>query len=309
MQEALRAVLGKHVEQKGSLVSPEYLRFDFSHFQKVTDQELAQVEKLVNEKIRQNVQLEEMRDTPIEKAREMGAMALFGEKYGDKVRVVKFGSSVEFCGGTHVQATGNIGFFKIISESSVSAGVRRIEAITAEKAEEYVYGMVATLNELAEMLKGAKDIRKSIAQLMETNQKLEQKAENLTNSMLAIEKAEIKGKAEAIGQRNLLVAEVKPIFVDKLKDLAFQLRADYAEAVVVLGCVAAGKPQLLIIISDALVKELGLNAVTAIRDIAKHIQGGGGGQPFFANAGGKNAEGMEAALREAKYYFTSKLNV
>ena len=308
MQEALREVLGKHVEQKGSLVTPEYLRFDLSHFQKVTDEELAKVEHLVNLKIRANVPLEEQRAMPIEEARKLGAMSLFGEKYGDKVRVVKFGSSVEFCGGTHVKATGNIGFFKILSESSVSAGVRRIEAVTADKAEELVCGFVNTLKDLREALKDSKDIRKSIEQLIQNNEKLQQRAEAMMTGMLVAERESLKHDAQMIGKRALIVAEVKPIFVEKLKDLAYQLRGEYEEAVIVLGCVADDKPQLLIILTDNLVKELGLNAGQTIREVAKFIQGGGGGQPFFATAGGKNAAGMEAALREAKYFFTSKLN-
>ena len=308
MQEALRAVLGNHVEQKGSLVTPEYLRFDFSHFQKVTDEELSKVEHLVNLKIRANVPLEEERAMPIEEARKLGAMSLFGEKYGDKVRVVKFGSSVEFCGGTHVKATGNIGFFKILSESSVSAGVRRIEAVTADKAEEMVNGLVSTLKDLGEALKGSKDIRKSIEQLIQNNEKLQQRAEAMMTGMLVAERESLKHDAQMIGTRALIVAEVKSVFVEKLKDLAYQLRGEYDQAVIVLGCVADAKPQLLIIITDNLVNELGLNAGQTIREVAKFIQGGGGGQPFFATAGGKNAAGMEAALREAKYFFTSKLN-
>ncbi len=306
-QEALRKVLGSHVEQKGSLVTPDSLRFDFSHFQKVSDEELREVERLVNAKIRANVPLEDRRSVPIEEARQMGAMALFGEKYGDKVRVVKFGSSVEFCGGTHVSATGNIGFFKIISESSVSAGVRRIEAVTAEKAEELVCDLSTTMKELGETLKGSKDIRKSLQQLIETNQKLRDQADDMLSSMLSIEKQNIKERAEQIGGKTLLVAEVKPIFASKLKDLAYQLRGEYEQAVVVLGCVVDDKPQLMIIISDNLVDNNGLDAITAIRDVAKFIQGGGGGQKFFASAGGKNPQGMEAALREAKYFFSSKL--
>ncbi len=308
MQEALREVLGSHVEQKGSLVTPDALRFDFSHFQKVTDEELAKVEHLVNLKIRANVPLEEERAMPIEEARKLGAMSLFGEKYGDKVRVVKFGSSIEFCGGTHVKATGNIGFFKIVSESSVSAGVRRIEAVTADMAEKMVSTLVSTLKDLGEALKGSKDLRKSIEQLVQNNAKLQQRAETMMTSIIAAERESLKRDAQMIGNRALIVAEVKPIFVEKLKDLAYQLRGEYDEAVIVLGCVAEGKPQLLIIITDNLVKDLGLNAGQTIRDVAKFIQGGGGGQPFFATAGGKNAEGMEAALREAKYFFSNKLN-
>ncbi|MBQ3635273.1 MAG: alanine--tRNA ligase, partial [Bacteroidales bacterium] len=308
LQEALREVLGSHVEQKGSLVSADSLRFDFSHFQRVTEEEIEKVERLVNAKIRRNVPLEERRDTPIEEARKMGAMALFGEKYGDKVRVVKFGESVEFCGGTHVQATGEIGMFKIMSESSVSAGVRRIEAITALKAEELVYEQTKSLKEIGELLKGTKDLVKGILQLIESNQALTKQADDMIGQMMASEKASIKEKAETIGDKTLLIAEVKPMFAPKLKDLAYQLRGEYQNAVVVLGCIADGKPQLMIIITDELVKNNGLDARTAIKDVAKFIQGGGGGQAFFASAGGKNAEGMEAALREAKYFFTKELS-
>ena len=308
LQEALREVLGSHVEQKGSLVSADSLRFDFSHFQRVTEEEIEKVERLVNAKIRRNVPLEERRDTPIEEARKMGAMALFGEKYGDKVRVVKFGESVEFCGGTHVQATGEIGMFKIMSESSVSAGVRRIEAITALKAEELVYEQTKSLKEIGELLKGTKDLVKGIQQLIESNQALTKQADDMIGQMMASEKASIKEKAETIGDKTLLIAEVKPMFAPKLKDLAYQLRGEYQNAVVVLGCIADGKPQLMIIITDELVKNNGLDARTAIKDVAKFIQGGGGGQAFFASAGGKNAEGMEAALREAKYFFTKELS-
>ena len=306
MQEALRKVLGTHVEQKGSLVSPDYLRFDFSHFQKVTDEEIAQVEQMVNEKIRENIPLEEHRDTPIDEARALGAMALFGEKYGDKVRVIKYGTSIELCGGTHVKATGQIGLFKIISESSASAGVRRIEAITAQKAEEYANKNIQLVRTLTEQLK-TKDLQKSIDNLVAQNQKLQAQVEKLMDGMLTSERAELKAKAEDKNGSKLLVAEVKSIFVDKLKDLAFQLRNELNNSIVVLGTVVDNKPQLAVIISDSLVKEKSLNAVEAIRAIAKHINGGGGGQPFFATAGGKNAEGLDAALREAKYYFSGKL--
>ncbi|MBP5365347.1 MAG: alanine--tRNA ligase [Bacteroidales bacterium] len=307
MQEALRKVLGTHVEQKGSLVSPDYLRFDFSHFQKVTDEELAQVEHLVNEKIRENIPLNEMRNIPIAKAKEMGAMALFGEKYGENVRCIQFGTSVELCGGTHTSATGNIGYFKILSESSASAGVRRIEAVTAEKAEEYICNMAGVIKEISEMVKGSTNIQKGIENLILTNAKLESQVAEMINGMLAIEKGKLKEKVEQVNGCQLLVAQVDTTFRDKLKDLAFQLRNEHDNSVVVLGCAVADKPQLLVIISDSLVAGKNLNAVEAIRAIAKHINGGGGGQPFFATAGGKNGAGLDAALREAKYYFADKL--
>lgn len=306
-QEALRAVLGTHVEQKGSLVSADYLRFDFSHFQKVTDEELATIERMVNQKIRQNIPLEEMRSIPIQEARDLGAMALFGEKYGETVRAIKFGTSIELCGGTHVRATGQIGLFKIVAESSASAGVRRIEAVTADKAEELINNQARTLREIGELVKAPNNLVKSIETLVANNQKLEQQLSRMMDSMLAIERSELKEHAETINGKQLLVQQVKPMFADRLKDLAFGLRNELENSVIVLGCCAADKPQLVAIISDNLVSELKLNAVDAIRAIAKHIQGGGGGQPFFATAGGKNASGMDAALREAKYYFSDKL--
>ncbi|MCR5697024.1 MAG: alanine--tRNA ligase [Marinilabiliaceae bacterium] len=308
MQEALRTVLGSHVEQKGSLVSPDYLRFDFSHFQKVTDEEIAEVERLVNKKIRANVKLEEMRAIPIAEAQKLGAMALFGEKYGDKVRVIKYGSSIEFCGGTHVSQTGQIGYFKIISEASASAGVRRIEAVTGAKFDELFNAQCKILNEIREIVKSSNNLQKAVESLVLNNQKLESQVGSLMDSMMNIEKTNLKDKSEKVGNVDLLVAEVKPMFAEKLKDLAYQMRAEYSEVVVVLGTVVAEKPQIVVIISDSLVKEKNLNAVEAIKSIAKHIQGGGGGQPFFASAGGKNAGGLNTALREARYYFNEKLS-
>ncbi len=307
MQEALRTVLGPHVEQKGSLVTPDYLRFDFSHYQKVTDEELAEVEKLVNRKIRENIELCEMRNIPIVKAREMGAMALFGEKYGDIVRAIKFGTSVELCGGTHAKATGQIGFFKIISESSTSAGVRRIEAVTADKAEEFINSQFALMKEISQTLKSPSNLQKSIENLICGNQKMEQQIDSMIRNMMVIEKHNLADNCQNFGNVRLIADIVKPFFFEHLKDLAFQLRNETDEAVIVLGAEQAGKPQIVIAISDSLVKERGLNAVEAIRAVAKHINGGGGGQAFFANAGGKNAGGLQSAIDEAKKYFAEKL--
>ena len=307
MQEALRTVLGPHAEQKGSLVTPDYLRFDFSHYQKVTDEELAEVEKLVNRKIRENIELCEMRNIPIVKAREMGAMALFGEKYGDIVRAIKFGTSVELCGGTHAKATGQIGFFKIISESSTSAGVRRIEAVTADKAEEFINSQFALMKEISQTLKSPSNLQKSIENLICGNQKMEQQIDSMIRNMMVIEKHNLADNCQSFGNVRLIADIVKPFFFEHLKDLAFQLRNETDEAVIVLGAEQAGKPQIVIAISDSLVKERGLNAVEAIRAVAKHINGGGGGQAFFANAGGKNAGGLQSAIDEAKKYFAEKL--
>ncbi|MCF0191485.1 MAG: alanine--tRNA ligase [Marinilabiliaceae bacterium] len=308
MQEALRQVLGEHVEQKGSYVTSESLRFDFSHFQKVTDEEIAEVERLVNKKIREDIALDEHRNVPINEAKALGAMALFGEKYGETVRVIKFGTSIELCGGTHTLSTGRIGLFKIVSESASSAGVRRIEAVTADSAERLMNENINMLKSLAELLKTTPaNMQKSIEALVANNQKLEQQCEGMMDSMLSIERAALREKMESVGDVKLLVAEIKPMFVDRLKDLAFQLRNESDKIVCVLGCVAAEKPQIMTIMSDSLVADKSLNAVEAIRAIAKHIQGGGGGQPFFASAGGKNPAGLDAALREAKYYFQDKL--
>ncbi len=307
MQEALRSVLGTHVEQKGSLVTPDYLRFDFSHFQKVTDEEIAKVEHLVNAKIRKNIPLEEMRDVPIAEARQLGAMALFGEKYGDKVRAIKFDTSVELCGGTHAKATGQIGFFKILAESASSAGVRRIEAITADKAEEFVVNQTNMLRELASILKGSNNMQKAVEMLVKNNQNLEQQVGKMMDSMISIEMTNLKDKVETINGKKLLITRVAPMFAERLKDIAFTLRNDFDEIIIVLGCTAKEKPQIAVMLSDSLVKEKNLNAVDAIKAIAKHIQGGGGGQPFFATAGGKNPDGMETALKEARNYFVDKI--
>jgi alanyl-tRNA synthetase len=275
----------------------------------VTDEEIAKVEMLVNAKIRENIALEEMRNIPIDEARKLGAMALFSEKYGDTVRAIKFGTSVELCGGTHAKATGQLGFFKITSEASASAGIRRIEAVTADRAEELVNDMSFLLRQLAEMLKAPSNaaIAKSIETLIRNNQKLTEQGNKLIESMMTVERNNLKANIEEIGNNNLLVAEIKPIFADKLKDIMFQIRNEFENIVIVLGINVNDKPQLAIIASDNLIKDKSINAVEAIKAIAKHIQGGGGGQAFFATAGGKNAAGLDAALREAKYYFTDKL--
>ena len=297
LDQALREVLGTHVEQKGSLVTPDGLRFDFSHFQKVTAEELRQVERIVNERIRQNIPLQDHRNVPIEKAKELGAIALFGEKYGDEVRVVQFGTSVEFCGGCHVKATGQIGMFKIMAESSVAAGIRRIEAITGEKVENLLYHMQDITEGIRAMFNGAPDIKAAIERLITDNSDMKHRVDEFMH-----EKAQqwkqmvIESSTERDGVR--IYKGIAPLPADAVKDIAFQLRAEAENALVVLGSVNDGKPMLTCAASDALVKEHGVNVGKCIREAAKLIQGGGGGQPHFATAGGKNQDGLSAALDE-----------
>ena len=297
LDEALRTVLGTHVEQKGSLVTPDGLRFDFSHFEKVTPEQLREVEHLVNEKIRQNIPLTEYRDYPIEKAKELGAIALFGEKYGDRVRVVQFGTSVEFCGGCHVKATGQIGMVRIISESSIAAGVRRIEAITGRKVEEYLDRLQDYMTDLKSLFNNAPDligtIRKSIEENAELKKSLDefkaQKAQEFKRDLIAHQE-------EVNGVR--VIADVVPVDAQSAKDMAFQLRAQFPEqTLIVIGAMNDGKPNLTVSFSDDLVAA-GKNAGKIIREAAKLMQGGGGGQPHFATAGGKDLDGLKDAVNK-----------
>jgi alanyl-tRNA synthetase len=298
LHEALREVLGTHVEQKGSYVSPESLRFDFSHFQKLTKEEITKVEHIANERIRLNIPLCEMRNTPIEKARTMGAMALFGEKYGETVRVVKFGSSVELCGGTHVHATGEIGMVKIISESSIAAGVRRIEAITGEAIENMIDLMQNKIADIQEFIGNVPDLRSALKKVFDEKSELRKQLEEFMQKQLAEYAEKLLAKAEMSGDVTV-IKHIAQIPADLVKTLAFQLRARKPEKLrVVIGSVADGKPSLTVLLSDDLVAA-GANAVTLIREAAKHIQGGGGGQPFFAQAGGKNADGLGKAVEAA----------
>jgi alanyl-tRNA synthetase len=299
LHHALRAVLGTHVEQKGSLVNPEYLRFDFSHFSKVTEEELAKVEALVSEAIQQNISLDERRNVPMETALEMGAMALFGEKYGDAVRVIKFGESVELCGGTHVASTGKIGLFKITSESAVAAGVRRIEAITSSAAETYFKEKAALLDAIALTLRNPKDLVKAVEDLQSKNNQLSKEIEQLQKEKALNVKGELKNKIENINGINFL-GTIVPLDGGSIKDILFQLKGEVDQFVGVIGGNEGEKCTLSIIASDAVISEKGLNAGNLIREVAKHIQGGGGGQPFFATAGGKNSSGLEAAIAEVR---------
>ena len=295
LDEALRTVLGTHVEQKGSLVSPDSLRFDFSHFQKVTPEEIRQVEHLVNAKIRANIPLTEYRNLPIEQARELGAIALFGEKYGDKVRVVQFGTSVEFCGGTHVSATGKIGMVKILSESSVAAGVRRIEAITGARVEEMMDGLQDELASLRELFVGSHDLRGSVSKLLEEHASLKKQMEEIQREKAA-------GLADELGEKATFVNGVRVVKArlsfpaDTVKDIVFRLRGKYTEStLIVVGSDADGKPLLTVSASEDLTQR-GIHAGQLVREAAKLIQGGGGGQPHYATAGGKNADALPAAI-------------
>jgi alanyl-tRNA synthetase len=305
---ALRQVLGPHVQQKGSLVSPDVLRFDFSHFGKVTDEELAKVERIVNEKIRENIALGEDRNVPIDEARARGAMALFGEKYGDRVRVITFDPSfsVELCGGTHVPATGQIGLFKFTSEGSVATGVRRVEAVTSEKAIELVEQQATTLETLRGLLKGSPDLVKSVQSLLDEKAGLQKRVESLEAEKVQGLKQTLLAKISVQNGINVLAERVDVPNADALKSLAYELKAKMPNLALVLGAVLNGKPQLAVMIAEDLVQSLGLNAGQVVRELAKEIRGGGGGQPFFATAGGSDAGGLDTALRKGVELLTPK---
>lgn len=299
LHEALREVLGTHVEQKGSFVSPTSLRFDFSHFQKVSEEEIRKVERLVNKKIRTNLRLEEQRNVPIKEAQAMGAMALFGEKYGDEVRVIKYGTSVELCGGTHIPSTGMIGSIRIISESSVAAGVRRIEAITAEAAEEFAYQQQDLIRELRTLYNNVPNIQQAISRSIEENAEMKKQIEKALKEKAKQKKAEIIEKAyESNGIK--IFTFIGNMNMDAMKDIAFQLKGETKETFAfVAGIMDEGKCSLMLMLSDDLVSD-GLHAGKIIKDAAKHIQGGGGGQPNFATAGGKNMNGLTIAVATVK---------
>ena len=293
LDEALREVLGPHVEQKGSLVTPKGLRFDFSHFQKVTDEEIREVERLVNERIREDLPLTEYRDTPIEEARKLGAVALFGEKYGDRVRVVQFGQSIEFCGGVHAASTGRIGMFKIVSESSIAAGVRRIEAVTGRAVEEMLYEVQDTIGALKAMLPGA-SLEAAVRKSIDENAALKKQIEGFVKEKAAELKEKLKAGVRNIAGIDVISATV-PCTASVIRDIVFQLRAEMAgSTVVVIGSEENGKPTLTVSVSDDLTGRL--NAGQMVREAAKLIGGGGGGQAHFATAGGKSADGLHAAV-------------
>ncbi len=298
LHEALREVLGTHVEQKGSFVSPESLRFDFSHFQKMSKEEIRAVEMLANKKIRENYPLQERRETPIAEAQAMGAMALFGEKYGETVRVIQFGDSIELCGGTHVSSTGNIGLVRIVAESSIAAGIRRIEAITGKAVEDLLDKQQDTLSEAKEVLNNAPDVLVAIKKLAEEAGDLRKKIEAFQHTQILALRDKLISEAKEVSGTKVISFNGN-LAADQVKTLAFQIRNMLSEKLYfVAGCVVDGKPSLTVLLSDDLVAT-GLNATNIAREAAKEIQGGGGGQPFFASAGGKNAEGIQKAIAKA----------
>ncbi len=299
MHRALQDVLGKHVEQKGSLVDTKHLRFDFSHFRKMTDNEILKVENNVNRKIRLNIKLEESRTIPLSEAKKMGATALFGEKYGDIVRVIKFADSIELCGGNHVEATGKIGFFKIISETAIAAGIRRIEAITSITTEKYITKKLDILNDITKIFKSSKNIKQSIEKLLEENKTLKKKIENFENEKIKIIKQSLKNDIKQIKGVNVISGKIEVSNAGQLRDLAFRLKADIENLFFVAGAEINGKANLTILISNNLTKERNLNAGKIIRNISKEIKGGGGGQANFASAGGKYPDGINKAIKKA----------
>ena len=300
LHEALREVLGTHVEQRGSFVSPDVLRFDFSHFQKLTPEELKKVEAIVNEHIRMAIPRDEHRNVPIEEAREMGAMALFGEKYGDEVRVIRYGDSVELCGGTHVDNTGNIGMLKIVSESSIAAGIRRIEAITGERVEKAVEEMQNTLREIGAMFNNTPNLVQALKKSIDENAELKHQAEEYFNERVNNLTRELLDKVYDV--HGIKVVELQGLRLPEVvKNVAFAVRAQSPEHTVFIGATfdPAGKPLLTVMVTEDLVKE-GMNASSTVREAAKLIQGGGGGQPGFAQAGGKNKDGIAGAYEKMR---------
>lgn len=302
LHAALRQVLGTHVAQKGSLVDDNKLRFDFSHFEKVTADQLQQIESIVNQKIRENIELEEARSIPIDTAKEAGAMMLFGEKYGETVRMITFDAdySRELCGGCHVKQTGKIGIFKITNETSVAAGVRRIEAVTAERAERYFDSEIKELNAVRDLFKNPKNIANTVAKLQEENKQLQKQVSQLHELQAKLAKSELKANVESINGVNAVISKVDIGSTDALKNLAFQLDKEVDNLFLVLGADIDGRPNLTIFINKNLVEANNYDASKLIRQIAKEIKGGGGGQAFFATAGGKDANGIDKALELAK---------
>ncbi|MDQ8747929.1 alanine--tRNA ligase [Elizabethkingia miricola] len=296
LHEALRNVLGTHVEQKGSFVGPDYLRFDFSHFSKMTEEEWTAVEQQVNEKIRKNIALQEYRNIPIQEAMDKGAMALFGEKYGDNVRMIEFGTSKELCGGTHVKNTGEIGLFKIESEGSAAAGIRRIEAITGSKAREYFETLEKNYQEIAQFLK-SKDVLKSVQKLVEENQSLKSEIESFKAEKAKQEALQWKNEYQEKGDKKLLVKKTS-MDAGSIKDIVFQLKKEIPGSLTIILSNAGDKPMITIGVSDDLTQTYQAGAL--IKDLAKEIQGGGGGAPAFATAGGKNLDGLEKAFEKAQ---------
>jgi alanyl-tRNA synthetase len=294
--------LGTHVNQKGSLVNADYLRFDFSHFAKLTDEELARIEEIVNEKVRENIFLKEEQNVPYQQAISSGVTALFGEKYGDYVRVITFDDdfSKELCGGTHVRATGQIGYFKIIAESAVAAGVRRIEAITGTASANFINEQNHLIQQLKQLLKNPNDIAKSVESLLTENNLLKKEIEKSILEKSAGLKNELAEKAEHLNGINFIAQKVNLPNADAIKNVAYQLKDVVDNLFLVLTAEIDGKPNITVMIAENVVKEKGLNAGAIVRELAKEIQGGGGGQPFFATAGGKDSSGLDKVLEKAR---------
>jgi alanyl-tRNA synthetase len=303
MHHALRQVLGSHVEQKGSLVEPDYLRFDFSHFQKVSEEEMRKVEHLVNAMIRGNSPQERHEAVSMSKAMEMGALALFGEKYGDAVRVIRFGESVELCGGTHVETTGQIGIFRIFRESSIAAGIRRIEALTGEVAERYIDENMDIVRQISSSFENQKDLVKAVKSVLDEHGILSKKIDKFQQNMLGVLAKQLEEKMEMVGDVGLVTSRIEVDNPSHLRDLAFQLRSRYPKICLILGAEVDKKAHLAIMLADVAIKSYDLNASGLIREVAREIQGGGGGQPFFATAGGNNPKGIDAALKKARQLF------
>lgn len=306
LHAALREVLGDHVAQKGSLVGPQSLRFDFSHFAKLTDDELRVLEEIVNTKIRQNIPLKEERDVPFQQAIDAGVTALFGEKYGEQVRVITFEESYskELCGGTHVQATGQIGFFKIISESAVAAGVRRIEAVSGKRAEEIVREHFQLLDNLRNLMNNPKDFISAVSKVIDENGALRKEVDHFISDKAKLLKTEVENKLETIGEVNFIATVVDLPSVEAVKTVAFALKGAINNLFLVLGANIGGKPSITVMISEDLAKSRGFHAGNIVKELAKEIQGGGGGQPFFATAGGKNLDRLPNAISMAKEFVT-----
>ena len=299
LHQALREILGSHVEQKGSLVNPNYLRFDFSNYEKVSAEDLENIESRVNELIRKNLSLQELTNIPMNEASEMGAMALFGEKYGDVVRVIQYGDSIELCGGTHVKATGEIGILKITTEGSIATGIRRIEALTGLGAEEWIREHLSTMNKIVNLVKSNNDLVDSISKNLEENATLKKQMEKFKNEKVKEVKNDLYKHIEMVNEIQVIRSVVDLPDAGKIRDLAFQIRGEKENLILILGAIFNNKPNLSIMISDDLIKQFDLNAGQIIRKSAQKMKGGGGGQAFFATAGGKDKEGLQEAMDES----------
>jgi len=301
LHHVLREVLGNHVEQKGSLVNADYLRFDFSHFQKMTEDEITEVEIRVNRKIRENIKGNVIPEVPVEEAKKMGAMALFGEKYGDAVRVIQFGDSVELCGGTHVAFTSQIGLFKIVFESSIAAGIRRIEAVTGEKAEAWYHDLERRFKSVKQRLNNPQDVLRALDGLIEEKSTLQKQVEKFSRESASLFKERLLRNITKAGDFTIISAiAVEPVNDPAIiKDIAFQLKGEIDDLFLVIGTIVDGKPYLAVAIADKLIREKKLHAGEIVKAAAKEFEGGGGGQPFFANAGGKNPEKLSQAMGKA----------